>query len=43
MTKQHRKTLKLYIKFVIRDILTTQELLKIQKSIYEEIQERSES
>ena len=42
MTKQHRKTLKFYIRFVIRDILTTQELLKIQKSIYEEIQERSE-
>jgi len=40
MTKQHRETLKLYIRFVIRDILTTQELQKLQKNIQEEIQER---
>ena len=41
MTKQHRETLKLYIRFVIRDILTTKELLKLQKNISEEIQERN--
>ena len=40
MTKQHRETLKLYIRFVIRDILTTQELQELQKTIQEEIQER---
>ncbi len=40
MTKTHRKTLKLYIRFVIRDILTTIELQKLQKFIHEQIQER---
>ena len=41
MTKQHRKTLKLYIKFVIRDILYTKELKTLKKFINETIQERS--
>ena len=41
MTKQHRKTLKLYIKLVIRDILYTKELKKLKKFINETIQERS--
>ena len=40
MTERHRKTLKLYIRFVIRDILTTKELQKLQRIIQEEIQER---
>jgi len=40
MTKQHRETLNLYIGFVIRDILTTNELKKLKQYITETIQER---
>jgi len=42
MTEQHRETLNLYIRFVIRDILTTHELIKLRQYITETIQEMTE-
>ena len=40
MTKQHRKTLNLYIKFAIRDTLKTRELRSLKNFINEQLQER---
>ena len=40
MTKQHRKALNLYIKFVIRDTLKTRELRSLKNFINEQLQER---
>jgi len=42
MTKQHRKTLNLYIRFIIRDLLTTSELIKLRQYINETIKEMTE-